>query len=159
MKKLLFLCLACLISSLSQAQQLTEKDFQGNWKLKEYVASGATLDVATGQVTASKELAENAHAVVVEQIVSSLKQAAEPLRTAYFTVNGNNVSQSMMDQLQVGTYTLGEKNGRQVMMARFDDGSTADIYVAIIDNQLHIAKIRSGQVSEFIYTREQATIN
>lgn len=153
MKKLIYLFAACCISVSALAQKITDKDLQGNWKLTGFNQNGITLDVTSGAVSVSEEMKAQLSPEMMSQIDESVKQVLEPLRASSVAITGNNIKQNMGGQEKIGTYTLKESDGRQVMTTAWSDKTSSETTVWIKDKQLYIFKYEQGQSAEFVFNK------
>lgn len=145
--------IACMFTTTVSAQKVTEKELQGNWKLSTYIAYGTSLNVETGEVTASKEVEISTNPQLLQQIKDNMSQVREQLKTAYIYITGNNFRQIIADEVKDGPFTLKESKGTFVIAANFDDGTSSNMPVSI-DNKGHLHLKNNIKKQEFIYTRE-----
>jgi hypothetical protein len=132
------------------AQKATEKDLQGNWRLITYAVQGASLDVQSGQVTLDKPDSTLMAAMTVN-LKADMEAYAEGLRQSSLEIVGNNFNQVIVDFVRNGPFTLGEKNGHQVITAHFDNGTSDDVPFEIVNGKLHLSNSQGNK--RYIYEK------
>lgn len=152
MKKICFVLIACLFTLLTSAQENTAKNLQGNWKLTNLIVGGVNLDVASGKITVAKETEIITAPDALAQIKNNMEKHGEALKNSSIQITGSNIKQIMAGKAKKGSFTLKENNKAQAISAKFDDGTTSEIPVKIINGQLHVTNHSNKQ--EFVYTRE-----
>ncbi|MNK01422.1 hypothetical protein D3C87_192210 [compost metagenome] len=153
MKKVLYLFVACCISTVVSAQKITEKDLQGTWKLAAFNAGGIYLDMSTGLASISDELKSQLTPDEVTELNESMKQGIEPLKTSSISFTGTTVKQSIGGQIKNGTYAIKDINGEQHILSTYADGTTSDTAISIKDKKLYISKSEQGQTAELIFNK------
>ena len=150
MKNLFFIVCTLFLPISLWAQKATEKDLQGNWKLITYEVNGASLDVESGKVTLTQT--DNAlMAAMSNKLTSDMERYAEGLKTSTLEITGNTFYQVVIDNVRNGEFTLSEKNGTQVMNAKFDNGKNDEIPFKIIDGKLYLFNFQNPK--KYIYKK------
>jgi hypothetical protein len=152
MKSLFLILITCFLPLIVSAQKVTMENLQGTWKLSTYSVQGVSIDVETGTISASKETETRTSPAFLAQIKENIKQYAEPIKTSYIYITGNNIRKIIADIVNDGPFTLKEKNGKQFIDANYDNGTTGQMAVNMIDGKPHITEARTQK--EFIYTRQ-----
>jgi hypothetical protein len=149
--KSFFLTLIAILSMLSLcAQNATQNDLQGDWKLVTYVVKGASLDVQTGQVTLSKPESALMEAMG-ERLKADMESYAGGLRVSSLEIAGNNFDQVVGDTARNGPFTIVEKNGQQYISAKFDNGTSDQIPFKIFDGKLYLSNFDG--LKQYIYEK------
>lgn len=146
-------CIACLFffASALWAQKATEKDLQGNWKLVTYEVTGASLDVESGKVTLT-DTKNPLLAPLGNKLTTDMQGYAQGLRMSTLEIVGNNFNQTIIDNVRNGAFTIAEKNGEQVIIAKFDNGHSDEIPFKFIDGKLCLFNFYSPK--KYIYSKQ-----
>lgn len=150
MKNLLLIVFTFFLSITLWAQKATEKDLQGNWKLITYEVNGASLDVDSGKVT----LTQNDNplmAAMSNKLIADMEGYAEGLRMSSLEITGNTFNQVIIDNVRNGEFTISEKDGAQVINAKFDNGKKDEIPFKIIEGKLYLFNFQSPK--KYIYKK------
>lgn len=153
MKKIIYLFIACFISTIATAQKVTEKDLQGTWNLAAFNSNGLHLDMATGTVTVSEELKSQLSPEMVAELNESVKEGIPALRSSNIVFTGKNTKQEIAGQVKSGTFIIKEINGEQYIITTYPDKTTSETGVAIKDKKLYISKSEQGQTGELIFNK------
>ncbi|MDV6168791.1 hypothetical protein R1T16_10165 [Flavobacterium sp. DG1-102-2] len=134
MKKLFLTIITLIFFAPLWSQNATLKDLQGKWKLVTYATLNASLDVASRKATVTesgKSLGE-----LNKQLLLDMEGYAENLQIAYVEIEGNNFMSVIYDVVKAGPFTISDEKDYQVISAKFDDGTSANIYLIIKDDKL-----------------------
>lgn len=153
MKKIIYLFVACCISTLATGQKVTEKDLQGTWNLAAFNTNGLHIDVATGTVTVSEELKSQFTPEMMTEINDSVKEGVAALKSSNVVFTGKNTKQDIAGQIKSGTFEIKEINGEQYIITTYPDKTTSETAVAIKDKKLYISKSEQGQTGELIFNK------
>lgn len=154
MKKLIYLFVACCLTTVATAQKIAEKDLQGDWKLTALNANGVSLDIKTGTVVISEELKSQLTPDLITQINDGMKQAVEPLKNSSTSFTGANVKQTIAGQEKSGTYVITSKDNVNTITFKWSDNTTTDAEISVKDKKIHLSKSEQGQSAEFIFSKE-----
>lgn len=152
MKKIIFAFVTCTLTMLASAQKITDKDLQGSWKLTTLMTTGITLDVASGKISYSKETEITTPPTTLETIKDNIKQYGESLKDTSINISGNDIAQTMGGKTKTGTFTIKNHEKIQTLATKYNDGTTNEVPVKIINGQLHVTNHKNKQ--ELIYSRE-----
>lgn len=152
MKKIILAFIACSFTWLATAQKITDESLQGNWKLTTLIAAGISLDVASGKISSSKENEITTPPDALSIMKENIKQHGESLKDSYINITGKDIKQTMGGITKTGAFTVKSYKKSQTLATKYDDGTTNEVPVKIINGQLHVTNYKNKQ--ELIYTRE-----
>ncbi len=151
--KNLFLALAALfVTSAAFAQKITNKDLQGHWNIAAFSASGISYDLKTEAITLSPEMQAQAGPEALPAIKESMKQNAAQFNGAFVDFDGAFMKMAMAGGSETNVFSLTEKDGKQFLTVKGDDGISYDMPVALKDKKLFIT-IDPVQRIDMVYTR------
>ena len=153
MKKLFLLLAACMLTAAATAQKITQKDLQGTWKLASFSVSGLSLDVATENITFSKEMQAKYPGEALEQIKLSMLESVEGFKTARTYVEGSTIRQVVGPDEDKGTFTITDKGTEQFIVISNPEGIAAEMQIFFKDKQLHIIQKDEEQEVDFAYIK------
>jgi hypothetical protein len=154
MKKLLYLFVACCLTTVASAQKLTDKDIQGTWKLSSFDAGQLKVDIATEKITLSPEIEAQMTPESKQQMEAGMAQAMEMFKESYAYVEGKNLRQTMGPQEQKGTFEIAFKDNKNVLTLTQADGTKEDITIAMVDKKLVLTQTEGGSAAIFTYTKQ-----
>lgn len=155
MRKLLYLFVAVCISATASAQKLTEKDLQGSWNLAAVEASGMVIDVAKEKVTLPPETEAMLTEEQKAEMNAGMAQAMEMFRESHAKFEGKNFTQNMgPEEIGKGTYTITQKDGKNIMTLTEAIGTPKEITISITDKKLRMEATEGGAVVAFVYTKQ-----
>ncbi len=154
MKRLfLFLAFATVLSA--NAQEITEKNLEGNWKMCAFDVNGIYWDLKTDAVKLPPEystLGENQK----EALIADIKGGLSDHKDGTFMIRGNYLEQTMAGQEASGNYTIEKKDGKDYLRIVNDDaGKTVDVVqVALKDGKMYIIIADAiGGTSTLVYSK------
>lgn len=150
MKKSILILSALFFLAPLWAQKATLKDLQGKWKLIIYNVQGASLNVVTGKAVVTDNTGP-LMAAMSGKLISDMEMYTEGLRMSTLEIEGNNFSQVIVDFMRNGPFTIIEKDGRQFISGKFDDGTTDEIPFKIVDGNLYLSSLKGPK--EYIYRK------
>ncbi|AWH83768.1 hypothetical protein HYN59_00960 [Flavobacterium album] len=142
MTKTILLFVACLTTALAAAQEITEKDLIGSWKMCAFDINGIHWDFKSDTVKLPPELlsslGESQKAAMIADVREGLadyKEGTMAFKKGYY------MEQSMAGQEASGTYTIEKKdNFYLIKVTNHDAGNTVEtLGVALVNGQLHIS--------------------
>lgn len=149
MKNNLFIALAfCLATTFAFAQKITGKDLQGTLEHCSLSASGIQYELATDKLTLSDEM----KAFINEDAMQGMKQAAAQLEGGFTDLDATTIKMGMAGSSETNVYTLTEKEGKQYLTLKLEDGTTQEMPVVLLDKKLHITVDRTQNFS-MIFTK------
>lgn len=154
MKNLFYLCLAlCMTATIGYAQKINQKDLQGKWNVTGFNSSGISVDVKSGETTISPEMQAQLSPEAVTGIKAGMTEAVTQLRASYVTFSGQNLTIAIGTSNETGTYTITDKDGKQVINYKKADGTGGEFPVAMKDKNLYITFTDQGQQADFIFSK------
>ncbi len=153
MKNNLLTALAiCLATTFVFAQKITNKDLQGHWAMVAFSAQGVQYELATSELTVPAEMKAQIDAQTMEGIKGGMKQAAEQFKGAYADFDGAFIKMGMAASSETNVYKLTEKDGKQYLTLKLEDGNTQEMPVVFKDKRLYIT-VEPGQNFNMIFTK------
>lgn len=153
MKNNLFIALAfCLATTFAFAQKITGKDLQGHWNIVAFSASGIQYELATDKLTLSDEMKAFINEDAMEGMKEGMKQAAAQLEGGFADLDATTIKMGMAGSSETNAYTLTEKEGKQYLTLKLEDGTTQEMPVAILDKRLHVT-VDPAQNFSMIFTK------
>ena len=154
MKKILYFCLAaCLFTTMAFAQKITARELEGNWKMTGFSTQGIGFDLQTQEVIVSPEMKAQLSPEAMTGLKEGMKQAVEPMKASYVNFTGNNLKLVVGPETENGTFTLAEKNGKQVLVVKNADGTSDEVPIAYKDKKLYMTMGDEGQKADFIFMK------
>jgi hypothetical protein len=154
MKKL-FLFMTFSVVLAAQAQEVTEKSLEGNWKICAFDVNGIYWDFKTDAVRLPAEYA-NLGESQKEALIADIKTGLTDHKNGTFIIKGNYLEQNMAGQEASGSYTIEKKDGKDYLRIVNDDAAkTTDIVqVTLKDGKMQITVADAmGGTSTLIYCK------
>ncbi|OYQ36344.1 hypothetical protein CHU92_10010 [Flavobacterium cyanobacteriorum] len=145
--------MALCLTTISYAQKINQKELQGKWNVAGFNSSGISVDVKNGEVTLSPEMQAQLSPEAVTGLKAGMAEAVTQLKASFITFSGQNLTVAIGSSNQTGTYTIGDKDGKQVINFKKADGTTSEFPVAIKDKNLYITFVDQGQQADFIFNK------
>lgn len=138
------------------SQIVTEKDFQGKWKLVSYTTKDATLDVATGKATVNEASQKNLGPEFTAKLIEEMEALANEYHNDYLEFKGKKFSMFVDDKITKGTYKITrDKENNQVVVATFKDTSKSTVPINLHEGKLVIEQRYTGRI--FTFVKEEPT--
>lgn len=153
MKNNFFIALAfCLATTFAFAQKIAGKDLQGHWNIVAFSAAGVQYELATDKLTVSDDMKAFINEEAMAGMKEGLKQAALQLEGGFADFDATTIKMGVAGSSETNAYTLAEKDGKQYLTLKLEDGTTQEMPVAILDKKLHIT-VDSTQNFSMIFTK------
>lgn len=153
MKKLIYLFVACCISTVATAQKVTEKNLQGTWNIAVFDAGGIYINMATDAITLSEELKSQLTPDMMTELDKNMKEGLPILKLSNITFTGNTIKQNIAGEEKSGTFIIKDLDGKQHIVYTYTDGTTSDTIIAIKDKKLHLSKVDQDGSLELIFNK------
>lgn len=155
MKKLVMMCLFfCSMTTISNAQKVTEQQLQGSWKMTGLTTQGVHLDIENKTVNIPQEMKSQLPPESIQQIEANMKQAATSLKDSYMRIEQDKITQVAGPQEDSGTFKLVEHDNQQFMDITLSNGQSGQTPIAMIDKKLQVTQSDGTQVVNFLYTKQ-----
>jgi len=149
----IYILIFCVMTGVAaQAQNLAERDLQGEWKLVSYKDPQATIDAIKGTFVLDADYKED---LTPEDIIEDERNygiLAKQYKVAVITFARNTVTQVIGNETYTGTFTLENSNNVSVITVTTDSGEEEDpAEISIKDNMLYIT---SDDDMELVYKKK-----
>lgn len=154
MKRIFIVLITCLLTTAASAQEITERDLQGDWKLAAFSTEGMYLDMISGAVILSDELKSELTPNLLKQLNDNMKQGIEVLKSSSMIFRDNSVKQNKLENEKNGTFIIKEINTKQHVLITFNDGSTYTPEIVIKNQQLYLTEIEQGEMVHYVFGKK-----
>lgn len=137
------------------SQIVTEKDFQGKWKLVSYTTKDATLDVATGKATVNEASQKSLGPEFTARLIEEMEALAKDYNDDYLEFKGKKFSLFVENDIRKGSYKITrDKENNQVVVATFKDTSKSTVPINLHEGKLVIEQKYTGKLYTFEKSEE-----
>lgn len=134
-------------------QKITVKELEGTWKMTGFVTQGIGFDLHSQEVILSPEMKAQLNEETIAGIKESMKQAVEPMKGSYVTFTGNTLKLVVGPESEGGSFTMTEKDGKQILKVKGADGTVDDVPIVYKDKKLYMSLGDEGQTADFIFMK------
>ena len=142
-----------MATSMSFAQKVTKENLQGKWQIVAIDASqngGVYIDLVKGDVEFSEAIKSQSTEEALNMAKAEFAGTIEMLKLTTMNIDNDIFTMAMATDVQKGKYSLGEKDGNQVIFLTFDNGTEDSAKTYFKDNLLYIDTVSDGV---FIYKK------
>ncbi|MCW4470540.1 hypothetical protein OGH69_16335 [Flavobacterium sp. MFBS3-15] len=153
MKHNFFIAMAfCLATTFAFAQKISSKDIQGHWKIAAFSASGIQYELATQQIVLSEEMKALVNEEAMEGMKAGMQEAAGQFDGGFVDFDATTMKMGMAGTSETNGYSLTEKDGKQYLSLKMEDGSIQEMPVVYQDKRLHVM-VDTTQNFSMIFTK------